>query len=184
MKKALYILGELDDSDVEWMIARGRKERFAADSVLIHEGASIDALYLVLDGYFSVCVASLGNQEVARLGAGEIVGEMSYVDNRPTSATVRATEDSLVLSIPRPELTARLQQDDAFAARFYRSVSVFLADRLRVTMRRFGAERGGPVDMGVQEMDLDEMDVDQLEKVSRAGRRFQEILKRLRGLRP
>ena len=117
MKKALYLLGVLDDSDVEWMTRVGRKRSVAAGTLVIQVGKQIDTIFFVLDGAFSV-LGPDGQKEIARLGVAEIMGEMSFVDSRPPSATVKALTNSLVLAIPRTELTMRLEENVAFAARF------------------------------------------------------------------
>ena len=121
MRKALVILGTLDDSDVEWMIAAGKRERMAAGSMLIQEGHSIDHLYVVVEGAFAVQSGALQGKQIAELRAGEMVGEMSFVDARPPTASVVALEDSLVLSIPVASLRDRLN-DPPFAARYPRDL--------------------------------------------------------------
>jgi CRP-like cAMP-binding protein len=136
MRKALFFLGILADSDVDWMISVSERRKIPAGVVLIHEGQPADAVYNVLEGMLAVSVAALDGREIARLKCGDIVGEMSFVDSRPPSATVAAVEDSAVLSVPRALLATKLEQVD-FAARFYRALSVFLADRLRNTVYRF-----------------------------------------------
>jgi CRP-like cAMP-binding protein len=138
MKKALYILAELSDRDFEWLIHVGRSKKITTGSVLIHEGEPIDALYLVLEGELAVCVGALKDEEIARIGSGEVVGEISFVDARPPTATVRAVEESLVWSIPRTQLAAKLSQDVAFSSHFYKALAVFLSDRLRRTVSRLG----------------------------------------------
>ncbi|MBC7250025.1 MAG: cyclic nucleotide-binding domain-containing protein [Anaerolineae bacterium] len=174
MRKVLYILSELSDADVEWMIAHGRRERRPAGSVLIQEGGSIESLYILLDGQLVVSVGTSG-RELARLSAGEVVGEVSFVDLRPPSATVKVTEDALLLVIPRDELNAKLQSDDGFAARFYRALAVFLAYRLRDTVAQLGyGEERQPF-----YHEEDELDPNVLDKVYLAGQRFARILKRL-----
>lgn len=100
MRKVLFILGQLSDADVEWMLSAGRKEKISAGSMLIMEGKPVGSVYLVLDGKLSVFIAAMGNKELAVLGSGEIVGEMSFVDSRPPSATVKALEETTLLSIP------------------------------------------------------------------------------------
>jgi CRP-like cAMP-binding protein len=54
---------------------------------------------------------------------------------------VRALEDSLVWAIPRSQLALKLSQDVAFSSHFYRSLAVFLSDRLRKTVGRLGYEK-------------------------------------------
>jgi CRP/FNR family cyclic AMP-dependent transcriptional regulator len=178
MRKALIILGTLDDSDIDWMIAAGKRQRIKSKATLIEEGKASDSLYIVVDGAFAVRVAALQGKEIAQLRSGEIVGEMSFVDARPPSASVVALEDSLVLSIPKAMLADRLK-DPQFASRFYRSLAVFLANRLRNTVTRLGYGRASddqePVDMG------DEIGPTMLETLGMAGARLNWMMQRLRG---
>ena len=178
MRKALYILGELSDADVEWMIDHGRRERRAAGTVLIREGGAIDALYILLEGQLAVSVEARPGAELTRMGAGEIVGEVSLVDLRPPSATVRVVEDALLLSIPRQVLGAKLESDPGFAARFYRAVAVFLAYRLRDTMAQLGDDEAR-ASLREEDREEDELDLNVMDKVYLAGQRFDRILKRL-----
>ena len=169
----------LHDEDVAWLLANGRRERIAAGTVLIREGEPITAIYIVLAGVLRVSVGPPPSQEVARLLAGEVVGEMSFVDSHPPSATVQAVTDGVVLALARPLLDARLTQNPAFAGRFYRSLAVFLADRLRHTTRRLGC---GPVEV-LQEAAAyeDELDDTLVANLTLACARFDWMLQRLRG---
>jgi CRP/FNR family cyclic AMP-dependent transcriptional regulator len=179
MRKALFFLGILHDEDVDWLLANGRREPIAAGTVLIREGQPITAVYIVLEGVFRVAVGTPPSQEVARLSAGEVVGEMSFVDSHPPSATVQAVTDGVVLALARPLLDARLTQNPAFAGRFYRSLAVFLADRLRHTTRRLGY---GPVEVLQETTEYaDELDGALVANLTLAGARFDWMLQRLRG---
>lgn len=144
MKKALYILAEISDRDFEWLLSTGRSKPISAGTVLIREGEPIDAIYIVLEGTLAVCVETLGGEEIARLGNGEVVGEMSFVDSRRPSATVKAIEDSVVFTIPRSQLAAKLAQDLAFSSHFYQALAIFLSDRLRSTVSRLGYNKETP----------------------------------------
>jgi CRP/FNR family transcriptional regulator, cyclic AMP receptor protein len=173
MRKALYILSILEDSDIEWLAQNGAVTRVPNRSVLIEEGKPIDHLHFMLDGELSVRVGGREGTEVARLLSGEIVGEMSFVDTRPPSASVVATQDSQVLSLERGLLSRKLETDGPFAARFYRAIAWFLADRLHVTVGRFGY--GSPK----QDSDVDEIDDASMDNISLASVRFDSLLKRL-----
>jgi bacteriocin-type transport-associated protein len=178
MREVLYVLGELSDADVEWMIAHGRRERKAAGTILIQEGGAIGALYILLEGQLAVSVEARPGCELTRMGAGEIVGEVSLVDLRPPSATVRVVEDALLLSIPRDVLSVKLESDPGFAARFYRAVAVFLAYRLRDTMAQLGDDEAR-ASLREEDREEDELDLNVMDKVYLAGQRFERILKRL-----
>ena len=177
MRKVLFLLGALDDDDVEWMIRAGRTERVPAGTTLMHERQPVDALSIVLEGSIVVLAEALGGQEVARLGVGEVVGEMSLVDGRPPSATVRTLEPSTLLVIPRQALVDKLAADQGFAARLYKAIATFLSDRLRGTVSRLGYGEGQHLDDEVEF--ADELDPAVLDTVYLAGIRFDRMLKRL-----
>ena len=179
MKKALYLLGQLSDSDVEWMIREGAKEHLAAGATLIREGQPITAVYILLNGTVEVTGSGLSGAKPIRLGCGEIVGEMSFIESRPPSATVTAVENSVVLAVPRPKLAAKLKADSGFAARFYHSLAVFLSHRLRDTVHRLGY---GKADRLREDVEYeDELDPQLLDNIHLAGSRFDRVLQRLLG---
>jgi len=177
MRKVLYILGELSDTDVEWLIATGTKQKLDAGQILIDQGTPITTLFIVLDGQLSVVAVRSGREnELAQLGTGEIVGEMSFVDSRPPSARVKALTPCVVLAIPRPVLVEKLQQDAEFASRFYHALAIFLANRLRGMVSSFGY--GDDTEIP-DENEADELDDNVLDNVYLAGSRFDRLLKRL-----
>jgi CRP/FNR family cyclic AMP-dependent transcriptional regulator len=168
----------LADGDVDWMIHNGTRTKVPAGTALIREGEPLQVLYVVLDGQLAVTLAALGGKPIAHLQSGEILGELSFLDSRPPSASVTAVEPSTVLSIPRARLTEKLEQDDGFAARFYRALGVFLASRLRKSQQRLGYDSDQILDDDVAHED--ELDPELLENVALAGARFDWMLKRLR----
>jgi CRP-like cAMP-binding protein len=180
MRKVLYILGELSDLDIDWIINTGAKQSISRDTVLVRQGQPVDALLFVLKGGFKVTLPSKNDVEIARLGAGEIIGEVSFVDSKPASASVTALEDSVVFAVERQKLLDKLKQDMGFAARFYRAVAMFLSIRLRTTtglLAYFGKSELTPE----EKEEHDELDSGVLDNVSMAGSRFDRMLKRLMG---
>lgn len=178
MRKILFILSELSDGDVEWMLRKGAKESHPQGTVLIREGKPLSVLYVLLDGQLAVTLGGEGGTEVARLKSGEILGELSFLDSRPPSATVTALSEVSVLSIPRKALSTKLEQDSGFAARFYRALGIFLASRLRKTQKTLGYGEKGILDDDVEHGD--ELDPEVLDQVALAGARFDWMMRRLR----
>jgi CRP/FNR family transcriptional regulator, cyclic AMP receptor protein len=177
MRKVLYILGHLSDDDIEWMLANGQRRNLSPGTVLIKEGQPNQALYIILDGALSISLAALGGQAIDTKMSGEILGEMSFIDDRPPSATVTAVEPAVVFVLERARLNRKLEQDTAFAARFYRAVSLFLSDRLRHSLTLITP---GPRAAAAPAGD-DELDLSILDTVHLAGARFERMLKRLMG---
>jgi CRP/FNR family cyclic AMP-dependent transcriptional regulator len=173
MRKALYFLGILDDRDTDWMIRHGRKLTLKPGAQLIEQGKPTDWLYFVLDGAFVVYTEAAAN--IAVLKAGEVVGEISFVDSRPPTASVRAEVESKVGAIPRGILMERLREDVGFAARFYQSLAAYLADRLRTTVGSLGVQK---LNLDEDIEDADELASHLLSNLSIAGTRFAEMQRR------
>lgn len=175
MRKVLYIFGQLTDGDVRWLAQAGRRATFARGDVLLERGVENEKLLFVLEGELAVAA---GDMPVARLGVGEVVGEMSFVDAAPPSATVSALSDGSVLEIPKATLERKTIDSPAFGMRFYKAISIFLADRLRDTTQRLGY---GVAGAGYAATALGELDETVLDGVSLAGARFERILREMRG---
>jgi CRP/FNR family cyclic AMP-dependent transcriptional regulator len=174
MRKVFCLMGILDDGDVEWLAKNGATQFMPSGKALINEGKPIENIYVVLEGKLSVAVRGIGDREIAALLAGEIVGEMSFVDSRPPSASVTASQDSYLLVIPRAVLNSKLRTDDAFAARFYRAIATLLADRLRKTTSYLGYGNW------IENTDPDELDEPLMDSASSGATRFDRLLKQLR----
>jgi len=138
MQSGLTLLSELSDADVDWMLLAGQRQRLSPDGVVVAEGTQVDSMFLVLQGLLSVYLSSLGGKELATLGAGQTFGEMSFLEDRPASATVKTLEETELLVIPRPDLNAKLDDDPAFAARLYKALAMVTSRRLREMVGTLG----------------------------------------------
>lgn len=98
--------------------------RLAPDEVLFAAGEMGDAMYVIVDGEVRVV---RDRQAIARLGPGECVGEMAALDWEPRSATVIASEPSLLIRLGRNELMDLLRDHPQLV----RSLAMVLADRIR-----------------------------------------------------
>jgi CRP-like cAMP-binding protein len=107
----------------------------AAGTALVTEGTPSDTLYLVWEGALAVRVS--GDGAVARLGPGEVVGEISLVDGGPASATVAAEGAATVLVLDRPSLAELERSHPRVAAAIYQAIGATLAARLKEVSERF-----------------------------------------------
>jgi CRP-like cAMP-binding protein len=93
------------------LIRRFDGHEVAPGTVIIREGDAGQGLFVVLAGEVEVCKQQPNGSELAlaRLRAGEVFGEMSLINNQPTTATVRAARPSTILFLAR-EYFQRLVQ--------------------------------------------------------------------------
>ena len=176
MKKVLFILSELDDDDIDWILETSEREHLPKGTVLIQQGQAINVVYILLEGDLSVTTTAADGREIAVLSSGEVVGEMSFIDTRPPSATVTAKTEALVLSIPRSHLAIKLKQDVGFASRFYRALAIFLSDRLRFAVHLIGNSNPQPLSSPDGNLNREAKDT-----VAIAQTRLDWMLRRLKG---
>lgn len=168
MRNTLYILADLTDRDLIWLHSAGTLHTLAPGERLIEADREVNDLFFVLDGHLAV--SARDGRRVATLTVGDVVGEMSFVERRPPSATVTAATTARLLAVPRHAILDRFSQDIAFSSRFYRALAVFLSDRLRAaTGGNTNEEANGEIDEGI------------LDTVHVAGDRFLRLVRLLEG---
>jgi len=175
MRKILFLLSHLSDTDLTWIMDSGEKQTISAGTVLIQKGEPIDSLYIVLDGTVEIPGVGGGGQPL-RLGCGEVLGEVSMLDPRPPMATVVAHSDVIVLALPLELLEEKIQSDETFSAHFYRSLAVLLAHRLRKTAQLLGYGGNEPIDEN--EEYEDELNPEMLDTMHLMGNRFDRALQK------
>ena len=91
--------------------------------VIVAEGTESREMYVVQSGKVKV-VKGGGNKEtvLAVLNAGDIFGEMSLLDAKPRSATVKALGDARVLAIDHEMFLKRVRVDPMLALRVLRQM--------------------------------------------------------------
>jgi CRP/FNR family cyclic AMP-dependent transcriptional regulator len=79
------------------------KKRYRKRELIVEQGKSSDALYIILTGRAQVLSTDGKGREVifSLLQQGDYVGEMSLIDDEPHSATVRTETDCDVLRLDR-----------------------------------------------------------------------------------
>jgi extracellular factor (EF) 3-hydroxypalmitic acid methyl ester biosynthesis protein len=124
----------LSDNDLQVLLARARRVSGRRGHVFLAEGAQQRNLFLIRKGYVRVERASQGQGiAVARLGPGQVFGEMSFLEETGASASVIAEEDVDVDVVEGAYVQSLLASDPGFSARFFQSLAVGMAHRLRRT---------------------------------------------------
>lgn len=104
---------------------------------LVEQGAPAPALWVILDGV--VDVRGANGKQIARLQAGDHVGEMGLFDAAPSGVDVVAAAPVRALRLDKDGFTEAMAADDGFAVRVYKVLFQTLRDRLRATTDRLAA---------------------------------------------
>jgi EAL domain-containing protein (putative c-di-GMP-specific phosphodiesterase class I) len=108
------------------------RQIFPAGAKIFTEGDEGHFAYAIEQGTVEVSQLSKGRKVVlARLGDGELLGEMALVDGSPRSATAVATEETQVIVFERDDLQNRVNQADPLVQLLVRMT----LDRLRTAQR-------------------------------------------------
>lgn len=106
---------------------------FPRGSVLMRQGELGHSMFIVAEGKVNVGVHSpAGEQHVATLGPGEIVGEMSLLTGARRSATVTAAKKISALEIPKTALEGLIVESPGLIARFAEMIEQRHAELSRI----------------------------------------------------
>src|SRR5690348_9756944 len=108
---------------------------FSAGEQIFKEGDTGDGIYVIKEGAVEISVAMSQNvrRVFAKLGPGEIFGEMAVLELKPRSATAIATAKTDVYFIPRDGLLLLLGDSPTLSLELLREIS----QRLREFNRRY-----------------------------------------------
>lgn len=126
-------LARFADAELAPLAARMRERRLRPGQVLVKEGSRGTEMFFVRQGALAIVKSITGGVEqvVARIGAGEFVGEMALFDRRPRSATIRAEIQTELLVLDRAAVQALISTRPAAASAFLRALSEEFITRLR-----------------------------------------------------
>jgi CRP-like cAMP-binding protein len=100
------LLSALCASDFEHLTNALVRQVVEEQEVIVEQGATGDAMYIVAQGSVAVMHQSAGSDpiELARLGPGAFFGEMALVSSTTRAATVRASERTVLLRADKTEM--------------------------------------------------------------------------------
>lgn len=103
------------------------------EQLLFKEGEASDGMYLIRKGEIVVYLEKNGNEvKLATLSAGAMLGEMSFFDKKPRSASAKALSEAEVTKISNEDFTKLLKQ----VPKWFVSLMTSLSTRLRETNER------------------------------------------------
>jgi CRP-like cAMP-binding protein len=104
------LTANLDDDQCRLLSGIAEVRRLATDEVLIAEGLTDNAFHVIIEGMLAVTKDAGGGEwtTLAILRAGDLAGELGFIDGRPHSATLRAVGDTTVYSFDRERIEGLL----------------------------------------------------------------------------
>ena len=99
--RQIPIFGGLSDEELDKVVSISTMAKAAAGELVVREGELASELFVIQGGAVEVVIGLDGEGEgvLARLGTGECFGEMALIGVQPRCASVRAVEDTVLLSL-------------------------------------------------------------------------------------
>ncbi len=125
---------DLAKRELQLLAASCRERDYPAGAALLRQGETGVGLFIVVSGSVRVTQRQEGGEEreLALLSRGDVVGEMSLLDDLPRSATATAVEPSRTLVLPVWDFRAALREAPDIAIKLL----AVLSRRLRQTEQR------------------------------------------------
>lgn len=115
----------------------GNVKRIAEGAFLIRAGEIDSSLFAIEDGHLDIIGLDDGKQTVlATVGPGDVIGEVSFIDDSPRAVSVRAGEETAVRVWDKKTLSESLAFDPQLLAKFAVAMAELLVERLRDMSRR------------------------------------------------
>lgn len=134
---AIGVLAEVDEEIRRQLTAAGTFTTLPEGKYLAIQGKHPVTLSFILSGSVSVKSHAHGDTvELARLGAGESIGEMSSIDPRPASANVRTSEETRVWQISPEKFDEFLESDKTAGYAIMKALAKELCGRIRSDTER------------------------------------------------
>ena len=101
------------------------KRTLGKNEILFNKGDIGDSLFVLLSGGVKVVTQDEDGNEIAlnKVGAGEIVGEMSLLDHEPRSAGIVALEKTITLELKREDFMEIMKSQPDLALSVIRNLS-------------------------------------------------------------
>ena len=138
--KSSKIFKGLNDEDLKMVSNSGTIEKFDTNSIIINEGQTGTALYIITKGYVEVFLPKISDLKnlkrltkivLCKLTHGDCFGEYSVIDNSPTSASVVALEKCDLFKIPKTNFDKIINSDNHLAKIIYKNMLQVLIKRAR-----------------------------------------------------
>lgn len=111
--------------------------RIPEGTLLIRAGQQDSTLFAVEDGHLDIIGLDDGRQTIlATVGPGDVIGEVSFIDDSPRTVSVKAGEETTVRAWDKRTLSEALAFEPQLLAKFGVAMSELLVERLRDMSRR------------------------------------------------
>jgi CRP/FNR family transcriptional regulator, cyclic AMP receptor protein len=141
--RKIFLFQDLEDQEIEQVLARTRPREFPAGRVIINEGEPGESMFIMIEGEVEITKQltlvldedTPKERVMIRLKAedGVYFGEMSLLESEARSATVTASTDCRLLELTQQDFLELTRQDAAMGVKLLLRLAQLLSRHLRKT---------------------------------------------------
>lgn len=118
----------LNQTELQQIVSISERHEYERNSLAIGPAETADRLNIVVEGSLSLL---LHGRQIGVLVSGDHFGELSFIDEKPEMVTVRALENTVVMSIGRAQFMALLRNDPQLAIKLLWNFLQVFSSKLR-----------------------------------------------------
>jgi len=121
----LSLLKDIPEAVLDQMASQAKLLDLPKGQVLVRQGDTSDSLFIIRKGWVKIVAEGTGGEEVVlnQCGPGQVIGEMSLLDQKPRSNTIVAISPASVLEITYEAVLDALNEYPQLALAFLRDMS-------------------------------------------------------------
>ena len=125
----LSLFKDIPEAVLHKLAGQAKLRDLAKGDILVQQGDSSESLFMIRTGWVKIVAEGSGGEEVVlnQCGPGQVIGEMSMLDQKPRSNTMVALSPVSLLEIKYDSVVEALNEQPQLALAFLRD----MADRLR-----------------------------------------------------
>lgn len=145
--RAAHVFDEMTEEELDAFTVFVRERRLLEGEAIFREGDEGRSLFVMLQGEVAVALRGPRGESlrVARLVAGDVIGEQCCLEPGPRSATLVATSRVLCLELTREALDRMMYARPRIASRLLGAILQDLSERLRAVDHRIAEVVDGDV---------------------------------------
>ncbi len=134
--RKIPLFSKIEPAKLKLLAFTSERLAYQDDQILFSQGDNGDAAYIIIGGAAAILIETeQGPVEVARLGKGDVVGEIAILCDVPRTATVQAKESLTTLKISKDHFFRLVTDFPQIAVEIMRELAARL-ERTNAQLRR------------------------------------------------
>ena len=133
--RKVQFLSDLEADEIKMLAEWSRTYSAKEGDTIFNEGSEITNLCFLVEGRVSISkqVSPFESVKISDIDAGGVIGEIGIIDGETVSATVKASQDSIIVIITGQDFDKMIEQNGLLGSKILRKIARIVTAKLRNT---------------------------------------------------